>query len=115
MFGKLLDESREQLRDWEYRHLDARRKQGLISSFPIDAPNVMRVVAGNDGLSCLVQSFVSPTVKHYSVRDGSVLAEWQADNLSDLVVANHSGTVYFTSSTLIEQWDWQKKTAGAEI
>lgn len=115
LFGKLLDESREQYRDWEYRHLDARRKQGMISRFPVEVTNIIRVVAGNDGLSCLVQSYDSPTVKHYSIRDGAVLAEWQADIRSDLAVSNHSATVYFSSKMLIKQWDWQKQTAGSEI
>jgi serine/threonine protein kinase len=38
LFGKLLDESQENFREWEYRHLEARRKQGLISSFSIQQP-----------------------------------------------------------------------------
>jgi serine/threonine protein kinase len=115
LFGKLLDESREQFRDWEYRHLDARRKQGLINRFPVELTNVMRVIAGNDGLSCLVQSYDSPTIKHYSIRDGRILAEWPAELRCDLAVANHSSTVYFTSQMLIKQWDWQKQTVGGEF
>ena len=87
----------------------------MINRFPVEGTNITRVVAGNDGLSCLVQSYDSPTIRHYSIRDGAVLAEWQADLRSDLAVSNHSATVYFSSKMLVKQWDWQKKTAGSEI
>jgi tRNA A-37 threonylcarbamoyl transferase component Bud32 len=120
LFGKLLDESREQFRDWEYRHLEARRRQGLISSFTIDDPNVSRIMAGSDNASCIIQFASTPVIKHkhYAIRDGAQLSEWSVkEQTSTLVMAHHSPTAYYAvpKTNFVKDWNWKDKQESVEI